>query len=359
MAWEILKDVLTRLEQGTPPPPWAGFLGASPRPEDCDLVLIPVPWDATVSYGTGTAGGPEAVIGASHQLDLEDSFFEKPYRAGITMLPEDREIASLNTKSREKAAKIMETVEPHDEFDADLKFVNQASARVNDRVATYAREQLRAGRLVGLVGGDHSSPYGLIKELAEQHKEGFGILHVDAHHDFRVAYEGFTHSHASIMYNVLKDFPALSIVQVGIRDYSRDESDHARKLGGRCRVFYNSQIFRRKANGDSWRQLTEDIISGLPQKVYVSFDIDGMDPTYCPSTGTPVPGGLSYDEAVYLLEELAVSGRKIVGFDLCEVVPGKTSEWDANVGARILYKLCGATLHANGRCELVAQTPGS
>jgi agmatinase len=354
MAWEFLKDVLSRLEQGMPPPPWAGFLGASPRPEDCSLVLIPVPWDATVSYGTGTAGGPEAMIGASHQLDLEDGFFDRPYRAGITMLPEDREISSLNQKSREKATKIIETVEPHDEFDSDLKFVNEASNRVNDRVTTYAREQLRAGRLVGIVGGDHSCPYGLIKALAEQHKEGFGILHVDAHHDLRVAYEGFTHSHASIMHNVLKDFPALSIVQVGIRDYSRDEAEHARKLGSRCRVFYNNQIFRRKAKGESWQKLTRDMIEGLPQKVYVSFDIDGMDPTYCPSTGTPVPGGLSYDEAVYLLEELSVSGRTIVGFDLCEVVPGKGSEWDANVGARILYKLCGATLHSNKNCGLAA-----
>lgn len=352
MAWEMLKDVLERLEQGTPPPPWAGFLGASPRPEDCALVLIPVPWDSTVSYGGGSSGGPEAILGASHQLDLEDGFFNKPYRAGITMLPEDREIASLNKKSREKAVKIIETVEPHDEFDADLRFVNDASHRVNERVATYAREQLRAGRLVGLVGGDHSCPYGLIKELVDTHKDGFGILHVDAHHDFRVAYEGFEHSHASIMYNVTKDFPQVSITQVGIRDYSRDEATYAKRLGNRCRVFYNDQIFRRKASGESWQSLTRDIVSSLPQKVYVSFDIDGMDPSYCPSTGTPVPGGLSYDEACYLLEELAVSGRTIVGFDLCEVVPGEDSEWDANVGARILYKICGATLHSNKICGL-------
>jgi agmatinase len=347
---ESLADALKRLEQGTPPPPWAGFLGASLRPEDCKLVLIPVPWDATVSYGCGTSGGPEALVGASHQLDLEDAVFEKPYRAGITMLPEDREISSLNSKSREKAAKIIETQVPHDAYDSDLKFVNEASARVNERVHIYATEQIRSGKLVGVVGGDHSSPYGLIKALAEHHKEGFGILHFDAHHDFRVAYEGFEHSHASIMYNVTKSFPAVSIVQVGIRDYSAEESAYAKKLGNRCEVYYNNQIFRRKALGDSWQKITADMISKLPEKVYVSFDIDGLDPACCPSTGTPVPGGLSFDEAIFVLEELALSGRQIVGFDLCEVVPGEDSEWDANVGSRILYKLCGATLHANKAC---------
>lgn len=349
MSWEPLEEAIKRLEQGTPPPPWAGFLGASPRPDDCSLILIPVPWDATVSYGTGTAGGPEAMLGASHQLDLEDTVFEKPYRAGITMLPEDREISSLNVKSREKAAKVMESKEPHDEFDADLTFVNDASQRVNDRVAVYAKEQLQKGKLVGLVGGDHSSPFGLIKTLADHHSDGFGILHFDAHHDFRVAYEGFTHSHASIMYNVMKHFKTLSITQVGIRDYSADEARYAKKLGDRCHTFYNNQIFRRKAEGDSWGKITADILSRLPQKVYVSFDIDGMDPSCCPSTGTPVPGGLTFDEAVYVLEELALSGKTIVGFDLCEVVPGST-EWDANVGARILYKLCSATLFSNKAC---------
>jgi len=353
MSTESLSDALKRLEQGTPPPPWAGFLGASLRPEDCALILIPVPWDATVSYGCGTSRGPESLIGASHQLDLEDAIFDKPYRSGIAMLPEDREVSSLNKKSREKAAKIIETQEPHDEHDSDLKFVNEASARVNERVHIYAEEQIRSGKLVGVVGGDHSSPFGLIKALAEHHRDGFGILHIDAHHDFRAAYEGFEHSHASIMYNVIKSFPALSIVQVGIRDYSAEESTYAKSLGPRCAVYYNNSIFRRKSSGDSWKAITTEIISKLPNKVYVSFDIDGLDPSCCPSTGTPVPGGLSFDEAIFVLEELALSGRKIIGFDLCEVVPGEHSDWDANVGARILYKLCGATLHSNNACGSV------
>ena len=122
-------------------------------------------------------------------------------------------------------------------------------------------------------------------------------------------------------------------------------------LGGRGSCFYGRDIFRMKAEGRSFKSIADEIIATLPANVYVSFDIDGLDPSYCPSTGTPVPGGLSFDEAVYILEALAVSGRKVVGFDLTEVAPGADgSEWDANVGARLLYKLCGCLLKSRRLC---------
>ncbi len=351
--WERLKDALQRLEDGTPPPPWAGLFGASIKPEDCKLVLVPVPWDATVSYGVGTAKGPEAVLGASHQLDLEDARFDKPYRAGITMLPEDREIASLNKSAREHAARVIETSAPHDTHDQDLRYVNEASRRVNDRVETLAREQLAAGRLVGVLGGDHSSPFGLIKALGDKYPDGFGVLHVDAHMDLRKAYEGFTDSHASIMRNVMDRVPAAKkLVQVAVRDFSAEERGFALRLGSRAAVYTGADIFRRQAQGDSWGKLAAEMIGQLPERVYISFDIDGLDPSFCPHTGTPVPGGISYDAAVYLIDELAASGRKIVGFDLCEVAPSEDGdEWDANVGSRLLYKLCGATLYSQGHCK--------
>jgi agmatinase len=353
MTWEVLADVLARLEAGTPPPPWAGVFGASVRPQDADLVLIPVPWDTTVSYGAGTAAGPEAMVRASHQLDLEDPFFFKPYRCGITMLPPDERIAALNAASRPRAVRVIEaeTGDVHD----DLAAVNAASIEVNKRVEALAKEQLDAGRIVGVVGGDHSSPYGLIKALGDKYaQEGFGILHVDAHYDLRQAYEGFAHSHASIMYNVMETVPAVTMLaQLAIRDYSGFEKAYAEKLGARGAQYPGSAVFRRKAKGESWDKIAREVVAKLPHNVYVSFDIDGLDPAFCPGTGTPVPGGISYDEALYLLEELATSGRRIVGFDLCEVAPGgEGDEWDANVGARVLYKLCGAALHANGRCKL-------
>lgn len=350
MKWESLQDAMQRLESGTPPPADAGLFGASLQPNECQLVLLPVPWDVTVSYGDGTAKGPSAILAASHQLDLEDAAFEKPYRCGITMLPQDEELTSLNQRIRHEALRVIANEAPAAALTRSLAEVNAASDSVNQRIETLAGDHLK-DRFVGVVGGDHSCPYGLIKALAKQHANGFGILHFDAHFDLRKAYEGFTYSHASIMYNVMETIPAVcNLVQVGIRDYSAEEVAYQKSLRGNSRAFLARDIYRRKARGETWDQITQDILSALPERVYVSFDIDGLDRAYCPSTGTPVPGGLSYDEALYIIEALAASGRKIIGFDLCEVAPGH-DEWDANVGARILYKLCGATLASQGHCR--------
>ena len=116
------------------------------------------------------------------------------------------------------------------------------------------------------------------------------------------------------------------LVQVAIRDYSRDEVTYSRALGDRTRCFYGRDLFRAKASGRPFDEMAKSIVGALPDKVYVSFDIDGLDPACCPSTGTPVPGGLSFDEAAHLLGLLADSGREIVGFDLCEVAPGREDE---------------------------------
>jgi agmatinase len=96
--------------------------------------------------------------------------------------------------------------------------------------------------------------------------------------------------------------------------------------------------------GRKWKDICEDIVHELPEKVYISFDIDGLAPHLSPNTGTPVLGGFSLEEVVYLFEKILESGKKIIGFDLCEVAPGKDGEWDGNVGARVLYKLCLVSL---------------
>ena len=344
-----LAQVIEQLEQGLPPEGEAGFLGAQLDPAEVSLLLIPVPWEATTSYGGGTSEGPQAILQASHQLDLEDAAFGQPYRAGISFIEADNTIAELNHPAREAALTVIAALEQGQEAPAELELVNRASEEVNRHVHQQANAILQQGKLAAVVGGDHASPQGLIGALAGWHRE-FGILHLDAHHDLREAYEGFIYSHASIFYNVLEQLPQVSrLVQVGIRDYSRSEAAYANRQGERIQAFYGADLFRRKASGDSWLEICEQIIAPLPQQVYISFDIDALDPPYCPHTGTPVPGGLSFDEACYLLERLVLSGRKIIGFDLCEVAPGE-DEWDANVGARILYKLCGATLRSQGLC---------
>jgi agmatinase len=172
-----------------------------------------------------------------------------------------------------------------------------------------------------------------------------GVLHVDAHADLRVAYEGFTRSHASIMHNVLADLPEVAkLVQVGLRDLSEEEHERTR-TDRRVAAFFDADLAREKLEGMSFARLVDPIVEALPRQVYVSFDVDGLDPALCPSTGTPVPGGLSFHEASYLLRRVVESGRTIVGFDLDEVAPGaEGDEWPANVGARLLYKLVGWTL---------------
>jgi agmatinase len=124
---------------------------------------------------------------------------------------------------------------------------------------------------------------------------------------------------------------------VGIRDYCEEEMDYVAESNGRIEVLFDQQINEAMFVGTSYHDICMSAIDKLPQNVYISFDIDGLDPTLCPGTGTPVAGGLSLPQSFYLLKLLASSGRTIIGFDLCEV--GSASEWDGNVGARVLYKL--------------------
>lgn len=201
-------------------------------------------------------------------------------------------------------------------------------------------------RIVGLLGGDHSTPLGFIQALAERH-ESFGILQFDAHCDLREAYEGFTYSHASVMYNALKLPQVNRLVQVGIRDYCAQEVELIRNSKGRVIAFFDEALCNGRYEGRTWKEQCEEIVNTLPEKVYVSFDIDGLNPSLCPNTGTPVAGGLEFSQAVYLLRTLIKSGKTIIGFDLNEVAPGE-DEWDANVGARLLFKLAVFAGLSNG-----------
>ncbi|MCB0357839.1 MAG: agmatinase family protein, partial [Bdellovibrionales bacterium] len=224
-----------------------------------------------------------------------------------------------------------------------LQIVNEECHKMVEYIHYTAQDYLQQDKLVGVIGGDHSSPLGLIKALSEKYAGEFGILHIDAHADLRQAYQGFEHSHASIMYNVLQLPQAPQrLVQVGIRDFCVEE----KKLidnDERITTYFAPQIFSQHYQGKTWQQQCEEIVQQLPQKVYISFDIDGLDPLYCPNTGTPVPGGLSFSHVEHLLRVLKRSQKQIIGFDLCEVAPDPQGldEWDGNVGARILYKLCG------------------
>ena len=324
------------------------YFGMPFAPEECRLVLLSVPWDVTTSYGAGTAGGPDAIIGASTQLDLHDPLSPGLWRKGIATLGIDYTIQERSMLLRKDARTVIAHLEkggdPSDEhIRRRVQRINEASEALADEIYAESCRWLEAGKTVGLVGGDHSTPLGHIRAVAERHP-GIGILHIDAHADLRPAYEGFTHSHASIMYNVLERIPDVArLVQVGLRDYCDQEAALA-LADPRVEWFEDARLASDRFTGMSWEAQCRAIVEQLPQQVYVSFDIDGLSPDLCPSTGTPVPGGLSFNEAMYLIHTVTRSGRVIAGFDLVEVCPDPDSEWDANVGARVLYRLCGQAL---------------
>jgi agmatinase len=329
----------------------AGLCGLPTTPEEARLVIVPVPWDATTSYRAGTSRGPAAIRTASHQLDLYDLDLGEPWRAGIAMLDIPDEVVRWNMSARVDAEKIIAVggrIGEDKGLAQSLARVNDAGAKLNRHVYEQVDRHLAAGKLVGVVGGDHSVPFGAIARMAESH-DAFGILHVDAHCDLRDAYEGFEWSHASIMYNVIKKLPQVKrLVQVGIRDFAKREADAVAAANGRVVVHHDARLAERSFAGETWRTICDAIVGELPREVYISFDIDGLDPALCPSTGTPVPGGLSFQQAAYLIKRVVETGHTIIGFDLNEVVPGPDGdEWDANVGARILYKLCGWTLRSH------------
>jgi agmatinase len=319
-----------------------GIFGLPFTPEESAVVLLPVAFDATTSYRPGTADGPQAILRASRQVDLYDVETGNPWQAGIAMLGESSEFRTWNRQARPAAETVMSA---GDGARAALDLVNDICDRVNQRVRAEVEHWLAAGKIVGTIGGDHGCVYGAISAHA-QHYPGLGILHVDAHADLRQAYDGFEWSHASIMENVCRrDTGVAKLVQVGVRDLCEEERDRIEGSAGRIVAHYAAELAAERFEGGSWSTQVARIIEPLPERVYVSFDIDGLDAQLCPNTGTPVPGGLSFHEASYLLGAVARSGRRIVGFDLVEVAPGADGgEWDGNVGARMLYKIIGWTL---------------
>ncbi len=319
--------------------------------EESDIVLVPVPWEVTTSYGGGAAQGPEAIREASFQVDLFHPEFTDLWKRGIAMDKIPDALLEQSASLKKEAAHVIELLvkgggkTKKDRAAKALKLVNQESAVMNEWVEQRTGFWLDQGKLVGLVGGDHSTPLGYYRALAQRHKS-FGILHFDAHLDLRNAYEGFADSHASIMFNALAIPQVKNIVAVGIRDFCQEEASVFAKEKLRVRLHRSAELRREQYEGMTWKKQCERIIAQLPEKVHISFDIDALDPALCPHTGTPVPGGFAFEEATYLLSQLAASGKTIIGFDLVEVTPGPHGDWDANVGARLLWHLCGVMAKA-------------
>ena len=264
--------------------------------EDARFRVIPVPLERTVSYGSGTARGPEAIIEASNELERITGHAEPCVEGIFTEKPVD---------------------------------CDAALSEIMDRLAQRTEAAVRAGKVPVTLGGEHSLSYGAVMGVARALNQPIGIVQIDAHADLRNAYQGEKHSHASVMHLLAEE--GIRLAQFGVRAFSTEEAQSRLKH----RVFHVDAEELVTGNFHA-----VDLPTDFPDLVYVSFDVDGLDPSQMPATGTPVPGGLGYYQALRLVEH-ALRGRKCVGFDVVELAPDGNAAWDFTA-AQIVYRLMAA-----------------
>jgi len=263
--------------------------------EQSRILVWPIAYEGTVSYGTGTGRGAEAIINASRNMELYDEETDaEVYKLGIHTLEES---VSLEPPSRMMASLYQ---------------------RARDLVATE--------KFIAMIGGEHSVSAPVIRAHAERY-ENLSVLQIDAHADLRDTYDGTPHSHASIMARVVRDL-RLPSVQCGIRSISAEEARSLDELP--TRIFWAKDIAGRT---DWW----EEAVSGLTENVYLTIDIDGLDPSLVAQTGTPEPGGLGWYEVTGLIRTLARS-RRVVGLDLTEYSYVEGFDASAFLCAKLIYK---------------------
>jgi agmatinase len=320
--------------------------------ENARIIILPVPWEVTVSYGAGTARAPEHIFKASLQVDIYDPEFPDGWKQGFYMREMDRKILMKSDYLRKEAELYIDyisrgdAVEDNQFMTKTLKDVNEGGIFLNKWVYEHTKALLDQGKLVGILGGDHSIPLGFLKAIAEKY-DSFGILQFDAHCDLRDTYQGFVYSHASIMFNALKEIPGLErIVQLGVRDYSQSEWEYIYNSNFRVVTYFDKELKERLYEGQTWKQIADEIVSKLPQNIFISFDVDGLDPKLCPNTGTAVAGGFETEQVYYIFSKIVKSGKKIIGFDLNETGVGE-NDWDSNVSSRLLLKLCNLLVSTN------------
>lgn len=282
--------------------PAKGFLGLQKKDaataKDAKAVIIPFGLESSVSYGGGTAKGPQAMIDASHQVELfDDEFWCEPFRryGVVTMNPP-------------RIAK------------GQVKALAQLEGMVE--------ETLKSGKFPFVFGGEHAITAGSIRPFAKRYKD-LVVLQIDAHADLRDGYDGEHYSHAAAMRRVL-DNPNVKLVSFGIRNISQEEIPFLEKNGNRVKIYWA----REKAQ---WNM--KEVVKHFKGKpVYVTFDIDGFDSSMIPATGTPEPGGLFWDEAMTIIREVAKVGH-IVGADVNELAPKPNLHGCDFLAAKLAYKI--------------------
>ncbi|MEH6629090.1 MAG: agmatinase [Motiliproteus sp.] len=280
-------------------PGYPVFLGSEiqqPEPENARFHVIPVPYEESVSYGGGTAKGPAEILKASWQLETWDGQ-SSPCDEGIYTHPP--------------------------------VMVDANAEQVIERIADVTRQVVGLGKMPVALGGEHTVTYGVIKGLLAAGEADFGVVQIDAHADLRDAYEGNPYSHASVMKRVVDE--GIPLFQLGIRAYCLEEIEVRKQHA----VYYLDADYLVPKQIDQI-QLPED----FPSKVYFTVDVDGLDPSVFPSTGTPVPGGLGWYQTLALFESVA-NQRQIIGFDLMEHAPIPGFHAYDFAASMLVYKLMG------------------
>jgi agmatinase len=268
--------------------------------ENSEIVILPVPLEKTVSYGKGTARGPKEILKASHYVEFfdEETNREICFEKGIAVLSED-DYSGLTLKNS------------------------------LDTIYKRVKAHLEDGKFVVTLGGEHSLSFPVIKAHLRKYPH-LSILQIDAHSDLRQSYEGTKYSHACVMARVAE--LTKKITQVGIRAQCKEEAKFIK--GNGIKTFYARDI-RTNKFGENWHK---KVVETLGENVYVTFDLDGFDPSLLPATGTPEPGGLFWDETMNLLKAIGKS-RNIVGFDVVELAPSKAHPPSNFVASKLIYKL--------------------
>jgi agmatinase len=315
------------------------------------LVILPIPWEATVIHGSGTARAAEPIVNASRRINLFNPEFQNSLQKNFYIMDIDKKILAKSDYLRKEAGLVVDYIAQGEDVNKNsfigksISDINQGGEFLNNWAYENTSNLLKAGKLVAVLGGDHSAPFGYIKALAERN-DNFGILQIDAQCSLRKARNGFVYSHASALYNILNEIPQVTkLVQIGVRDFSEEEWNFIQNSNGKISLFLDETLKERVLEGETWQNITDEIIAQLPQNVYINFDVDGLDPKYCPSSGTPAPGGFEVAQVFYLIKKILTKGKKIIGFDLVDV--GSDTPTDAIVGARILWRLCNWFMLSN------------
>ena len=314
---------------------------------EADVVVVSAPWSVTADYGRGATYAPDAIIEASARGGNYDAWSEVSLEGRVATAEIDYNLQELSEQLGRDAERVAQ-VGDGGSITADyalrkVKNINEGFDRMHlsiyEQVSRYAKQ----GKRVAVVGGDHSVAYGAVKALAESHN-GVGVLFVDAHADFGEEKEIYNYSHRSIARNIIEEIPLVEkMVAVGVRESSRHESERM-KAESKIEIFHAEMLANARFEGKSWGVQCREIVERLPKKVYISFDIDALKIEFCHNTNSPVPGGMTFDEATYLINSIVASGREIVGFDITEVVPHLKNKMDATVAAKLLAKLIVASL---------------